>query len=579
MKSIATKLILLLIISLLIPLSIYGILSIWTSRHFNFKSVTEGNLNVAKRAASEIDLYVSNNIAILNALAQNLGRFYIPEHEQKLMLYNYKLNFSGIEKILITNEAGKEVMSTNGDSSVDLSQDIAYQTAINGEVYKSDVFISENLSPSMTIAVPLKRLDTVKGAMIADINLIAMWNLVDNIRIGEKGYAFVVTGEGKLIAHGLGSGKVRVLRNEMVSVLSIVREVQRGKDIVDIYRNIDGDKVIGVAVPIPSLGWAIVIEEPLTEAYASTRQMTLFLIILIITFALFASIFGYRSGKRYIVQPIQTLIAATRRIANGDLDSKVIIETRDEFEEVSDSFNKMTGQLKILQEEIRRNERIAFMNKIAAGLVHDLRHPVKNIENGTRLIMKMHDREEDRQAFKNIITRELDNISRFLDDLLNLSRPVKLTPVTLDICNEISSIADMFREETANKGIIINKCFTDESVMVKADKFSIERVIKNIIRNAIEAMADGGSLTISEGLYPDYVNIEFRDTGSGIPPDKLENMFTEFTTTKGSGLGLGLAIANRIIAAHNGTLTIESEVEKGTAVTIRLPHLLMHPLP
>jgi len=180
MKSIATKLILLLIISLLIPLSIYGILSIWTSRHFNFKSVTEGNLNVAKRAASEIDLYVSNNIAILNALAQNLGRFYIPEHEQKLMLSNYKLNFSGIEKILITDEAGKEVMSTNGGSSVDLSQDIAYQTAINGEVYKSDVFISENLSPSMTIAVPLKRLDTVKGAMIADINLIAMWNLVDN---------------------------------------------------------------------------------------------------------------------------------------------------------------------------------------------------------------------------------------------------------------------------------------------------------------------------------------------------------------------------------------------------------------
>jgi signal transduction histidine kinase len=86
-------------------------------------------------------------------------------------------------------------------------------------------------------------------------------------------------------------------------------------------------------------------------------------------------------------------------------------------------------------------------------------------------------------------------------------------------------------------------------------------------------MASDGSLTISELLYPDYVSIEFRDTGSGIPPDKLENIFTEFTTTKGSGLGLGLAIANRIITAHNGTLAIESEVGKGTMITIKLPHL------
>ncbi len=573
MKSISTKLILLLIISLLIPLSIYGILSIWTSRHFNFKSVTEGNLNVAKRAASEIDLYVSNNIAILNALAQNLGRFYIPEHEKKLMLSNYKLNFSGIEKILITDEAGKEVMSTNSALSVDLSQDIAWQAAIKGEVYKSDVFISENLSPSMTIAVPLKRLDTVKGAMIADINLIAMWNLVDNIRIGEKGYAFVVTGEGKLIAHGLGDGKVRVLSNENVSSLSIVKEVLGGKDIVEVYKNIEGEKVIGVAVPIPSMGWGIVIEEPLTEAYASARQMTFLLIILIVMFAVFVSILGFTGARRYIIQPIQTLIAATRRITDGDLDNTVTIRSGDEFQEVGDSFNKMTAQLKIFREEIRRNERIAFMNKIAAGLVHDLRHPVRNIENCSRLVLKMHYREEDMQSFNSIIKRELGNINHFLDDLLNLSRPVKLTPVTLDICNEISSIADMFREEATNKGIIISKCFTDESVKVKADKFSIERVIKNIIRNAIEAMADGGSLTITEGLYPDYVSIEFRDTGSGIPPDKLENMFTEFTTTKGSGLGLGLAIANRIITAHHGTLAIESEVGKGTAVTIKLPHL------
>lgn len=571
MKSISTKLIFLLIIAILIPLGFYGILSIWTSRHFNFKSVTDGNMNVAKRAAEEIDLYVSNSLAILNALAQNLGRFNIPGNEQELMLSNYVLNFPEFGQIYITDKEGKAIISTDSRLLADRSQDIAYQTAIKGTIYKSEIFISKNLTPSMTIAVPMKKLNEIKGVAIGEINLVAMWNLVDKIRIGESGYTFVVSGDGRLIAHGLGDGKARVLSNENAGSLGIVRGVTGGKDMVDIYRNIEGKDVIGVGVPIPSLGWGIVIEEPLTEAYASTRRMTIFLVILIATFVIVVSIAGYRGGRRYIIQPIQVLIRATRRIAEGNLDETVIIKSGDEFQEVGNAFNNMTAQLKILHEEIRRNERIAFMSKIAAGLVHDLRHPVKNIENSSRLIMKMYDKEDHRNAFNNIVTRELTNINRFLDDLLNLSRPLQLTPILLDVCSEITTITEMFSEETAKKGINVEKVFPEDAIKLKGDKFAMERVFKNIIRNAIDAMPDGGTFGISIASSADYVDIEFRDTGSGIPPEKLENLFTEFTTTKRSGLGLGLAIAKRIVNAHNGTITIESEIGKGTAVRLRLP--------
>ena len=571
MKSISTKLTFLLIIAILIPITSYGILSIWTSRHFNFKSVTDGNMNVAKRAAEEIDLYVSNSLAILNALAQTLGRFNIPGHEQELILSNYVLNFPEFHQIYITDKEGKQIISTDNSTLTDRSQDVTYQTAIKGEIYKSDVFISRNLTPSMTIAVPLKKLNEIKGVAIAEINLVAMWNLVDKIKIGEGGYAFVVSGNGRLIAHGLGDGKARVLSNENVRSLGIVGGVTGGKDTVDIYKNIEGRDVIGVGVPIPSLGWGIVIEEPLTEAYASTRRMTIFLVILIMTFVIVASIAGYRGGRRYIIQPIQVLIRATRRIAEGDLDEIVTISSGDEFQEVGNAFNNMTAQLKILQEEIRRNERIAFMSKIAAGLVHDLRHPVKNIENSSRLIMKMYDKEDHRKAFNNIVTRELTNINRFLDDLLNLSRPLQLTPIPLDVRSEISTITEMFSEETAKKGINVEKIFSEDAIKLKADKFAMERVFKNIMRNAIDAMADGGTIRVSIESSADHVDIEFRDTGSGIPPERLENLFTEFTTTKGTGLGLGLAIAKRIAHAHNGTITIESEVGKGTAVKLRLP--------
>lgn len=571
MRSISTKLVFLLVIAVLAPLFFYGVLSILTSRHYNFKAVTDGNINTAKRAAGEIDLYVTNSITILDALAQNLGRFHIPKEEQKLIIRNYTLNFPQFQQIYLTDRGGMEILSTHNSLLRNRSGEIAYQTAIRGAVYKSEVFISKNLVPSMTIALPMKRLNKVEGAAIAEINLIAMWNLVDSIRIGKSGYAFVVSQEGRLIAHGLGEGKVRVLSGENMKSSGIVQGVLKGEYPAGIYKNIEGKKVIGVAAPIPSTGWGIVIEEPVSEAYASARQMTLLLTALIIIFVGAAVILGSAGGRIYIIQPLQSLIGMTRKIAGGDLDAKVAISTGDEFQEVGDAFNKMTAQLKILQEDIKRNERIAFMSKIAANLVHDLRHPIKNIENSSGLMMKMYDKEEVRRTFHDILTREFSNINRFFDDLLNLSRPLQLTPVSLNVCFELRSIIEMFKEEAEKKGIVIETICSNEAIEVKADKFSIERAFKNIIRNAIDVMPGGGTLGISVMSSQDSVDIEFRDSGPGIPADKIENLFTEFTTTKRSGLGLGLAISKRIIDAHNGTIQIESEVGKGTTVLIRLP--------
>ena len=570
-KSLSTKLIILLIAAVLVPLSLYGALSIGTSRHYNFKVITEGNSNVARRAAAEIDLYVTNSIAILNALSQNIGRFNIPAHEQELILSNYVLNFPELRQIAITDREGGEIISTDGKSLENRSRDVAYQTAIKGEIYKSEVFISTNMAPSMTIAMPVKRLNTMEGVAIADISLIAMWRLVDSIKIGKSGYAFVVSGDGRLIAHGLGDGKVRVLSHENMKSLGIVNGVLQGRHSTGLSKNIEGTEVIGVAAPVPSLGWGIVIEEPLTEAYAPVRRMTILLALLIILFVAAASATGYAGNRRYILQPIRTLISATRRIAGGNFDEKVPIATGDELQEVGNAFNNMMYQLKILQEDIRRNERIAFMNKIAASLVHDLRHPIKNIESSSKLIMDNYDKEEHRNTFRRVVTREFSNINRFLEDLLELARPVHLNPIALNICSEIRGILEMFREETGKKGIEIATVFPDDSVGASADKFSIERVFKNIIRNAIDAMPAGGTLKISVSSTHDATAIEFRDTGCGIPQDKLENLFTEFTTTKRSGLGLGLAMSKRIIDAHNGTITVESEIGKGTAFTIRLP--------
>lgn len=575
MKSISAKLSLLLIIAVFVPLIVYGILSIWTSRYFNSMVVKDGNINVAKRAAEEIDLYVINRVSILNALLQNLGRFQIPLQEQKIILSNYLLNFPEFKYIFILDHQGKEFISVNNSNSEIEIKGTAFKRALKGEVYKSEVYLAKDNVPQITIAVPVKNLNTIQMVAVTGISLLPMWSLVESIRIGETGYAFVVSGDGTLIAHGRGDNKIPVLANNTLRRLKIVKDVLKGGYSTDVYKNIEDNYVIGVAAPIPSLGWGIIIEEPLREAYASSNSMTVLLTVMVVLCIATALFLGYSGSRRYILDPLQNLLAATRRVAGGNVDENVSISTGDEFQEVGEGFNKMMAELKVLQEDIKRNERIAFMNKIAAGLVHDLRHPIRNIENCSRLMMKKYDNEECRNTFKNVVTREFFNINKFLDDLLDLSKPVQVILISVNICKELKGIIEMFREEMENKSIVVKANCPAEPLNVKVDKFLIERVFKNIIRNAIDAMPGGGELSISVKLSSNslgnFLDIELRDTGQGIPPDRLKYLFTEFTTTKGTGLGLGLAVTKRIIEAHNGTINIDSKVGAGTFVIVRLP--------
>ncbi len=571
MRSISAKLIAILVIAVFVPLIVYGGLSIWLSRYYNSKVVTDGNINVAKRAAEEIDLYVINRVSILNALLQTLGRFNIPLEEQKMILKNYVLNFPEFKYICILDKQGKELISAN-NSLHDLTlRDNSFKRALKGEVYKSEVYLSKNKIPQMTIAVPVKNHNAIQFVAVADISLLPMWSLVDSIRIGDSGYAFVVSGDGRLIARGGGNAKLPVLANETLRQIRIVKEVLNGNYANDIYKNLEGKYVIGVAAPIPSLGWGIIIEEPLREAYASSRDMTILLSVMVLLCMGAASVFGYAGSRRCILKPLQALLAATRRVASGEIEEKVSISTGDEFQEVGEGFNRMMADLSVMQEDIKRNERIAFMNRIGAGLVHDLRHPIRNIENASRLLIRMYDSEECRNTFNKVVSREFFNINKFLDDLLDVSKPVPLVLVSLNICTELKGIIDMFREEMDSRAIVVKAMCPMEPLNIKVDKFSMERVFKNIIRNAIDAMTAGGSLTISVKSSNNFHEIEFRDTGQGIPPERLENLFTEFSTTKGSGLGLGLAVTKRIIEAHNGSIKVESKVGMGTSVTLRLP--------
>lgn len=595
MRRLSFKLTLLLILAALLPLTLYGMASIWTSRRASYRLVAEGNLNVARRAAEQIELYVANDLRILRALAENLSRIGLQSWQKEAIVRNYALNFDELRSIQLVDTAGRQVVSSlPGAVPAGIAQAEAFRQASRGASFRSEVRISEDFVPFMTLAVPVKQLNAVEGVLLAEVNLLDMWRLVDDIRIGQQGYALVVSRTGQLIAHGHNEAKAGILRQENLQSLSIVQSVLGGKTAPQVYRNLRGIEVLGVGTPIRSLGWGVIIEQPTAEAYAAPRRMTSRLMILAVLSLLLMAAVGSWGGRRQIVRPIRALIQGAQRVGSGELGERVEIATGDELSQLGEAFNQMMEQLQQLQADIRRNERMVTFGRIAAGLVHDLRHPLRNVENSSQLLLRMFDDPQYRQIFQQTVEREFANLNRFLDDLHNLARPIPLRPIRLDLNQLVREILALYEEEAQRGGIRLIADYHLEGLRVEADRFAMERALKNLITNALQAMHDGGELrvslrTISTGIrdqgsgvreadprerIPEnfsWAEIAIQDTGCGIPPERLQDLFVEYATTKRKGLGLGLAITKKLLEEHGGTIEIESRLGEGSCFRLRLP--------
>jgi len=573
MKRISTKLIILLVSAALIPLVLFGIFSIMASRTATYRSVSEGNLNVAKRAADQIELYVENGIQILKGIAENINRTHLEPWQKETIIKNYVINFDQFHEIYLTDREGMQVATTDlAEELSDRSKDTAVITALKGEVYRSAVYISDQLVPVMTIALPIIRLNEVDGAVVGVIDLVDMWNLVDSIRIGQHGFAFVVSKDGMLIAHGRHDAKPDVIKQATRRQWGIVKTVLSGESGVLTYRNEKKEEVLGVCAPIKSLDWGVVIEQPAQEAYAMASRMTYQLVALIATFVILMAVIGLWGGQK-IVGPIRDLIKMTRAVSKGNLSQRVHVSTKDELSELGRSFNRMTEELIKLQEEIRKNERAVTFGKIASGLVHDLKHPIRSIENSSKLLLKMYDDPNYRETFHKTVNREFTSINRFLDDLHNLTHPIPLRPISLNIHKVIDEALEGYRPEAKRNGIRIQRQFQKDSLRISADRFAMERVLKNLILNAIEAMPRGGDLALTTKADGQWLQIEIQDTGCGIPKERLGTIFEDYVTTKRKGLGLGLAISKKIVEDLNGTIKAQSEPGKGTTFTLKFPLL------
>ena len=222
------------------------------------------------------------------------------------------------------------------------------------------------------------------------------------------------------------------------------------------------------------------------------------------------------------------------------------------------------------QGQLLRQERLATLGQLAGSVAHEVRNPLGAMQNSV-YYLRMRLGEQDPKVTKhlNIISREIAAANKIISDIVNFVQGRELDTAVVQ--------PNMLVERTLERALVpevvrIQTDLGENLPDLRVDGRQIEQVFLNLINNAVDAMPDGGDLRISTDLRDGHVEFSFSDTGVGIHPEVLAQLFTPLFTTKVKGMGLGLSIVKRLVEAHHGEITVSSTVGEGSSFTIHLPH-------
>jgi two-component system sensor histidine kinase AtoS len=253
--------------------------------------------------------------------------------------------------------------------------------------------------------------------------------------------------------------------------------------------------------------------------------------------------------------------------------------------------------IQTLERRLRRADRLATLGYVAAGLAHEVKNPLTSVRAFVQLVRRKHEDREFIEQFDRVVLREVDRINDIVEDFLDITRLAPLHRVPIDILACLGRITETYSQQIQQQHIVLESHWPRGLPQLDADPEQLYRALGNIVLNALEAMPEGGRLSITCRAVPrsveamvsssyrsaltealvrqDYVAMDLeimvRDTGIGIPAEQLDDLFTPFYSTKKRGTGLGLALTLKIIEEHAGSINVTSEVGVGTSVVVALP--------
>ncbi len=263
--------------------------------------------------------------------------------------------------------------------------------------------------------------------------------------------------------------------------------------------------------------------------------------------------------------------------------SSSLLDSAGEVMEVIANLHDVT-ELKKLEARMRQADRLAALGTLAAGMAHEIRNPLSAIKTFVQLLPRKLEKPGFLDKFNRTVPRELERINSLIEDLLELARTPRYRPQDLALGPALEQNLELLDEQMGLAHVTLESRIPEDLPAVWVDGSHLDKAFHNLVRNALQAMPSGGCLTVTayevdnrdgvdqrfSGDRP-WCAVRFQDTGNGIPPEVLPNIFNPFFSTKDSGTGLGLAITYKVITEHGGFIEVASEEGHGSSFTVYLP--------
>ena len=301
-------------------------------------------------------------------------------------------------------------------------------------------------------------------------------------------------------------------------------------------------------------------------------QSNLFILIFLLSSAASLAV-GWLVSQR-LTTPLRWLSKGVQAVSTGDYRQRLPVTGGDELAELSSTFNHMSerlGQLQHLEAQLRRRDRLHALGEVAMGLAHEIRNPLGIIKTATQLLHRRANLPESDKRHLKYVINEVSRINDLISDFLEFAKPSAPMRSTQAARSLVDELLGFCAPELASHHIDVHIDDQAPGATVHADPRQFKQAGLNLIVNAIDAMPNGGHLTLAISSDSPYTVISISDTGAGIEPDMLERIFTPFVTTKASGTGLGLAKVYSIMESHEGRIECTSGKNAGATFSLYIP--------
>jgi two-component system, NtrC family, sensor kinase len=493
--------------------------------------------------------------------------------------YYYQIRFLGPQGKELISERSSEIAAPPGSADDTVFFEKARATG-RSDIYISDItYSARRKGYIMHWAVSFfSSWHEFGGLIVIDLDFEKIIRLVNGIRVGEKGYAFLVDSQGRNTAHPFYPPYLLGIDTyPEPSLKELVREMITGASSWKHYVHENVEKVAAFA-PIPSLGWSMAVAVPVEELGKEARAIKL-RVIEVAAIVLIFAVLGVGLLSYYLMRPVRELVRATNRIAAGDLSQEIPIQSQDELGDLTRSFNRMVKNLARIQSELVRSEKLISLGRLSAGVAHEIRNPLNAMKGAIVHIQRRRRGDPLIAEYTQLVSEEIDRLSNFVTEFLHFAKQSKPKLFPTDLNQLILSIEALFQKRAAELHIRLNNQLDPHLPPIAVDPSQMEQVFVNVLINAMDALPEGGDVTFSSflvkesgnGSGSERVRIEIRDNGLGIAQDQLQSVFDPFFSTKESGTGLGLPLSLGIVESHHGRLQVLPRQEKGVKVIIELP--------